>query len=61
MGTGNTPSFEVDIMRVLMLVIRMDEDDWATAFIPRWVEALSQQVERVDVLALEVGRGGFTS
>lgn len=43
-------------MRVLMLVIRMDEDDWATAFIPLWVEALSQQVERVDVLALEVGQ-----
>ena len=42
-------------MRLLMLVVRMDEDDWATAFIPRWVEALAQHVERVDVLALEVG------
>lgn len=45
-------------MRVLMLAIRYDTDDWATHFIPRWATQLAAQVEALDVLALEVGALG---
>lgn len=45
-------------MRVLMLVIRYDVDDWATNFIPKWVAKLAEHVAWVDVLALEVGNPG---
>ena len=41
-----------------MLAIRYDRDDWATNFIPLWVEALAAQVASVDVLALQVGTVG---
>jgi glycosyltransferase involved in cell wall biosynthesis len=44
--------------RVLMLAIRFDLNDWATAFIPQWVYRLSQNVQSIDVLALEVGTIG---
>ena len=45
-------------MRVLMLVIRYDVDDWATNFIPLWCEKLADHVERLDVLALHRGAVG---
>jgi len=45
-------------MRLLMLAIRFDRDDWATGFIPQWVERLAAHCTRLDVLALEVGRVG---
>lgn len=45
-------------MRVLMLAIRYDVNDWATNFIPVWVRRLAGHVAHVDVLALEVGDTG---
>jgi glycosyltransferase involved in cell wall biosynthesis len=42
-------------MRVLMITQRLDERDWLVSVIPRWVNALAQQVEHLDVVALEVG------
>ncbi|MEM6529666.1 MAG: glycosyltransferase family 4 protein [Chloroflexota bacterium] len=45
-------------MRLLMLAIRYDVDDWATNFIPKWVAKIAEHVTHVDVLALEVGNMG---
>jgi glycosyltransferase involved in cell wall biosynthesis len=42
-------------MRVLMITQRLDERDWLVSVIPRWVNALAQHVEHLDVVALEVG------
>src|SRR5574341_1038775 len=45
-------------MRVLMITQRLDERDWLVSVIPRWVNALARHVDRLDVLALEIG--GYT-
>lgn len=45
-------------MRVLMLAIRYDHNDWATHFITKWAVRLAAQVDALDVLALEVGEVG---
>ncbi|MEO0563513.1 MAG: glycosyltransferase, partial [Chloroflexota bacterium] len=45
-------------MRVLMLAIRYDTDDWATGFIPDWATRLAAELDHLDVLALEVGKVG---
>jgi glycosyltransferase involved in cell wall biosynthesis len=42
-------------MRVLMLTQELDEDNSLVNFIPRWVTALAQQIESLDVAALRVG------
>jgi glycosyltransferase involved in cell wall biosynthesis len=43
-------------MRVLMITQRLDERDWLVSVIPRWINALAQQVDALDVLALEIGQ-----
>lgn len=45
-------------MRVLMLAIRYDVEDWATGFIPDWARRIAGEVAHLDVLALEVGSVG---
>ncbi len=42
-------------MRVLMITQRLDERDWLVSVIPRWVNELARHVERLDVVALEIG------
>ena len=43
-------------MRILMLTQKIDRDDDMLGFTHDWAEALAARVERLDVLALEVGR-----
>ena len=46
-------------MRPLMLVQALDERDWLRAFIVRWVCELAAHVERLNVIALEVGQANL--
>jgi len=43
------------LMRILMITQRLDERDWLVSVIPRWVNALARHVDRLDVVALEIG------
>lgn len=44
------------MMRVLMMVQLVDEGEWLRAFTVGWIRALAAQVERLDVLTLEMGQ-----
>ncbi len=43
-------------MRVLMLVQLIDEQEWLRGFTVKWVRALAERVERVEVITLELGQ-----